>query len=232
MDLGALRHHSILFSLLVLSDLLLDGEVELPGSLRKLVSLVLLLELGGQAGKEEVGAVEREDCVSVRLVHIEVLEVKTNDFAIVVNLTWLDFLAMAEVDLATDLEVTAGLVVDLGTLGLLALSLGEGTLLVDLMTRSELFANLLGGGDLTTGEPWVADKISDAETLVGVELEHAGDQVLEVLRVEALSLAGGVAVSLPEKVAPVGGEKLVVVVLLVGHGERRMSGVKDEEDNS
>jgi hypothetical protein len=78
----------------------------------------------------------------------------------------------------------------------------------------------------------VSDDISDAETLVRVELKHAGDQILELLGVEALGLALGVRVSLPEEVRSVGGEELVVVILFVGHAEGRVSRVKDEKNNT
>jgi hypothetical protein len=65
-----------------------------------------------------------------------------------------------------------------------------------------------------------------------VELEHAGDQVLELLGVEALGLALRVGVSLPEEVRSVGSEELVVVILFVSHAEGRMSRVKDEENHT
>ena len=84
----------------------------------------------------------------------------------------------------------------------------------------------------TGGQPWVADNVSNAEALVRVELEHAGDQVLEVGRVEALSLAGRVGVGLPEEIASVGGQQLVVVVLLIGHAEGWVTRVEDEENHT
>jgi len=65
----------------------------------------------------------------------------------------------------------------------------------------------------------VANDIGNAKTLVWVELEHAGDQVLELLRVEALRLTLRIRMRLPEEIGSVRGEQLVVVILLVGHAE-------------
>ena len=78
----------------------------------------------------------------------------------------------------------------------------------------------------------MSDDISDAETLVRVELKHAGNQILKLLGVEALGLALGVRVSLPEEVRSVGGEELVIVILFVGHAEGRVSRVKDEKNHT
>ena len=65
-----------------------------------------------------------------------------------------------------------------------------------------------------------------------VELEHASDQILELLRIEAFGLALRVGVSLPEEVGSVSGKELVVVILFVSHAEGRMSRVKDEENHT
>ena len=148
------------------------------------------------------------------------------------SIFWSNLLLVAEVDLASELEVTACSVVNCVALSLLALLLSHGALLVHLMALSELLADSVGIGGATAGEPWVSDDISDAETLVRVELEHAGDQILELLGVEALGLALGVGVSLPEEVRSVGGEKLVVVILLIGHAEGRVSRVEDEKNHT
>ena len=63
-----------------------------------------------------------------------------------------------------------------------------------------------------------------------MELEHGGDQVLELIRVEAFCLAVGVR--LPEEVGPVSGEELVVVVVLISSGEGRVAGVQDEDNDA
>ena len=144
----------------------------------------------------------------------------------------INLLIVAEVDLTAELEVTAWVVVNLIALSVLALLFSHGALLVHFMALSELLADGVSFGGATSGEPWVSDDISDAETLVRVELEHASDQILELLRVEALGLALGVGVSLPEEVRSVGGEEFVVVVLFVGHAEGRVSGVEDEENDT
>ena len=78
----------------------------------------------------------------------------------------------------------------------------------------------------------MADDVSDTEALVRVELEHAGQEILEFLRVEALGLTLRIGVSLPEEVGPVSREELVVVVLLVGHSEGRVTRVQNEENNT
>ena len=52
----------------------------------------------------------------------------------------------------------------------------------------------------------MTNDVSDAEALVGVNLKHAGDQVLEFFAIEAFGLALWVRVRLPEEVGPVGGE--------------------------
>jgi len=56
--------------------------------------------------------------------------------------------------------------------------------------------------------PWVTDDVSHGESLVSVELEHTGDEVLEVLSEEALWVTR--CVHFPEKVSPVGGQQFVV----------------------
>ena len=63
----------------------------------------------------------------------------------------------------------------------------------------------------------MADDFSDTEALVRVELEHASDQILELLREEAFLLA--LRMGLPEEVGPVSRKKLVEVVLNVGGTE-------------
>lgn len=78
----------------------------------------------------------------------------------------------------------------------------------------------------------MTNNVSNAESLVRVELQHACDEVLEVISVESNWLAVGVRVGLPEQVGPVGGDQLVVLVLFVGHAEGRVTRVQDEEDNS
>lgn len=69
----------------------------------------------------------------------------------------------------------------------------------------------------------MADDISDAEALMRVELQHAGNEVFEVLGVEALTLALGLRMGLPEEVRPVRGDELVVTIVLAGLGEGRVA---------
>jgi len=139
---------------------------------------------------------------------------------------------VAKIDLAIELHVTASLVANLGALGILALLFLHGSILVDLVATSELFTDSISASDTSIGQPWVTNDISDAETLVRVELEHAGKKILELFRVETFRFALRVGVSLPEEVGSVSGEELVVVIFLVGHGEGWVTRVQDEENDS
>ena len=76
----------------------------------------------------------------------------------------------------------------------------------------------------------MADDVCDAKTLVRVKLKHAGNQILELFTVEALGLALRIRVSLPKEIRAVGCQEFVKIVPVVGNGERRMTGVKDEEN--
>ena len=100
------------------------------------------------------------------------------------------------------------------------------------MAVCKLLSDSVSACDATTCQPRVANNVSNAEALVRVELEHASDQVLELLRVEAFGLSLRVGMSLPEEVGSVGGEQLVVVVFLVGHAERRVSRIEDKENDA
>jgi len=70
------------------------------------------------------------------------------------------------------------------------------------MSSGELDSYLFLCGNLAL-HPGVANDISHAEALVRVKLEHARDQVFELIREEAFGLSG--RMSLPEKVRPVCG---------------------------
>jgi hypothetical protein len=185
-----------------------------------------LRQLSEEIVRLEVG----EESVGAALRIIIFLDSQADDLS--GGILGINLFIVAEVDLTTELEVTAWVVVNLVALSVLALLLSKGALLVHLMALSELLADGIGVGGTTSGEPWVSDDISDAETLVRVELEHAGNQILELLRVEAFGLALGVGVSLPEEVRSVSGEEFVVVVLLVGHAEGRVSRVEDEKNDT
>ena len=216
-------------SLDLLINLLLNVKCQLPGGVVDDEFLALLSELVVQLLKEVVRTVMREESVGASLLLDVVLAGEADNFEATVGVLGI---VVAKVDLAIELDVTAGSVADLGALSVLALLLLHGSVLVDLMAARELFADSISRGNSTVSQPWVSNDISDAETLVRVELKHASEKILELLRVEALRLALGVGVSLPEEVGSVGGEKLVVVVLLVGHGEGWVTGVKDEEDDT
>jgi hypothetical protein len=57
------------------------------------------------------------------------------------------------------------------------------------MATGELLAYHVDFCNTAICEPWMADDVSDAETLMGVELKHAGDQILELFGVETLRLS-------------------------------------------
>ncbi len=57
------------------------------------------------------------------------------------------------------------------------------------MATGELLAYHVDFCNTAICEPWMANDVSDAETLMGVELMHAGDQILELFGVEALRLS-------------------------------------------
>lgn len=131
---------------------------------------------------------------------------------------------------AVDLEVTAWLRLDMRLHRLLTVLLLLGDGLVLFVPLDELLADLLGVGELATLEPGVRDNVRDGESLMRVEVEHRRDQILELLIEEAIWLAVGMG--RPELLGPVGRDKLVVGVLQVGHIERWVSRVQNEQDNA
>jgi len=72
--------------------------------------------------------------------------------------------------------------------GHLAVFLFGSASLVDLVAFGELLRDLLLGSNLAL-HPWVANNVSHAEALVWVNLEHAGDEVLELVGEEASCLS-------------------------------------------
>ena len=55
-----------------------------------------------------------------------------------------------------------------------------GAILISLEAGRELAGYLFAGGHTSASEPWVADDISNAESLAGLRLEHAGNEVFEL----------------------------------------------------
>ena len=77
------------------------------------------------------------------------------------------------------------------------------------------------------------EDVCDAKALIRVELQHAGDEVLEVLREEALLLAVRVRVVHlpdPEEVGSVCSKALVLFVIPDGHFEGLFARVQVKED--
>lgn len=102
--------------------------------------------------------------------------------------------------------------------------------LVLLVSLHELLANLIGVGKLAALEPWVSDDVWDGQSLMRVEVQHSSDQVLELLIEEAIRLAIGV--SRPELLRAVRRNQLVVRILQIGHVERWMTGIQDEQNDT
>jgi len=98
------------------------------------------------------------------------------------------------------------------------------------VTLDELLAHLLGRREIAALKPWVGHDVGDGEALVRVEVEHGGDQVLELLVEEAFGFPIGV--SRPELLGAVRGDQLVVRVFQVGHVEGWVTRVQHEEDDS
>ena len=91
--------------------------------------------------------------------------------------------------------------------------------------------DLLRSGNFTLSDPGVAEDGVDIRALLWVKLEHAGYQILELLRVEAWLIAP--VVGRPELLVAIqGSEQLVVWVVLASRGEGRVTGLEDEKDDA
>lgn len=117
----------------------------------------------------------------------------------------------------------------LGAVLLVLFALSLSNFLDALMSDGELLLDLVRGGVFAL-HPWVADNVSHRKSLVGVQLEHARDQILELLGEEAGLVA--LAVHLPEKVSSVRGEQLIEGVGGLSLGEGWVLGVQDKQNNT
>jgi hypothetical protein len=97
--------------------------------------------------KEIVGLEVGEEGVGAALSLSIVLDSQADDLS--GGILSIDLFIVAEVDLASELEVTAWVVVNLIALSVLALLFSHGALLVHLMTLSELLADSVGLGGTT-----------------------------------------------------------------------------------
>ena len=113
---------------------------------------------------------------------------------------------------------------------LLTVLLLTSDLLVGLVTLNELSSNFLGISEVTLLDPGVGHDIGDGQALMGMEVKHGSDQVLELLVEEAFRAAVGVRS--PELLRAVRCNQLVVRILHVSHVEGRMTGIQDEEDDA
>jgi len=73
--------------------------------------------------------------------------------------------------------------------GLFALSLLSSDGFVGLVSLCELLAHFLGRGVVIFLEPWVGYNIRDGETLVRVEVQHGGNEILELISEETFWLS-------------------------------------------
>jgi hypothetical protein len=89
--------------------------------------------------------------------------------------------------------------------------------------------NVLMGGHLF-GHPAMADDVSHRKTLVRLKLQHICDQILKRIGEEPLRFAP--RVSLPKQISAVCSQKLVVRIASLSHGEGRVSGIQNEENDS
>ena len=214
----------------LLVDLLFALEVDLPDGVGDFVGLALDLQVLCQLGEDLFGWDGREEpmgAVRAFLVFLEGQE----DGVWVVTLAFgeLGVLVPSVVDVALGVA-TAGLRLDMVLHCLFAVLLLLGDRLVRLMACHEFLTDLLGAGEFAALEPGVRHDVWNRQSLVGVEVEHRGDQVLELLIEEALGLAVGVRG--PELLAAVRRDQLVVRVLQIGHVEGRVASVEHEKDDA
>ena len=113
---------------------------------------------------------------------------------------------------------------------LLTVLLLLGNRLVSLVAGDEFLTDLLGAGKFTSLEPRVRNDIWDGKPLVGVEIEHSGDQILKLLIEETLCFTVGVRG--PELLAAVRRNKFVVRVLQIGHVEGRVTSIQHEKNHA
>lgn len=114
--------------------------------------------------------------------------------------------------------------------GKLLLSFLTSNLLVCLLSCGKLGADLLSSGEVSLLEPWMGNDIRNGETRVRVEAQHGSDQVLEVLSEEAIGFA--ILMGSPELLASVCCNELVVWIIKSGAFKRRVSSIKDEQNDS
>jgi len=78
--------------------------------------------------------------------------------------------------------------------------------------------------------PGVTNDVGHRQPLVGMQLEHAGDQILEFFREEAGFMA--LAVQFPEEVRPVRRDKFVERIAGLSLCEGWVLGVQNEQNDS
>ena len=112
-------------------------------------------------------------------------------------LALLDCILNVQVDLVAHFVTTANTALGmlLCTLNLVSFSLSISHLNDALMSNGELLLNLLRCG-MFSRHPGVTNDVGHRQPLVGMQLEHAGDQILEFFREEAGFMA--LAVQFPE----------------------------------
>lgn len=97
------------------------------------------------------------------------------------------------------------------------------------MSKCELRLDVSVAGVLAL-HPGVTNDVGHRQALMGVKLEHACNEVLELVREEPWFVA--LTVHFPEQVSPVGGQQFVERVAGRSLGEGRVLRVQNEENHS
>ena len=172
-------------------DLFLHVEGQLPARVGHVEFLVLMLHLRCQLSEQMVRAEEREEGMCVTFFTVKCLGGQADYFRFWHLLVYLLIdIVVVQVHLAIQVQGTARALTiagrAMGSIGSLSLLFLESASRVDLVASSNFSSDLLSVGDFARGQPWVSNDIGDTETLMRVHLQHAGHEILELLRVEAL----------------------------------------------
>ena len=173
---------SCLFLLFLFSGF---GKCELPSLVGNLILGSILLERVDQLLKDLLGRVVREESCRLCQVSIVRLHVKFDNVRI-----FLFFFGQlfAHIDVICDLFTSARSSRLLLLHGHFAVFFFGSASFIDFVAFLEFHRDFFLSGNLAL-HPWVADDVSHAETLVWVDLEHAGNEVLELLGEEASRLS-------------------------------------------
>jgi len=146
-------------------------------------------------------------------------------------LALLDSIFNVQVDLVAHFVTTADTALGmlLCTLSLVSFSLSISHLNDALMSKGELLLNLFRCG-MFSRHPGVTNDVGHRQPLVGMQLEHARDQILEFFREEAGFMA--LAVQFPEEVRPVRRDQFIERIAGLSLCEGWVLGVQNEQNDS